>query len=456
MIPFPHQLEGAKFLAERAFAILADEPRVGKTGTAIMAADMLGAKSILVVTTASGRGVWRRGFDDWSIYGRPLQILTPKDTLNPDTRVAVVGWPSVGEPGLRLQLLARSWDIVILDEAHYGKSFEAKRTQAVFGVTMNDGATLASGYALASKASLVWCLTGTPMPNSPFDLYPMLRFGQPHRLAADPAKGWPDVTRESDFKKRYCKIKPKKIGHGYFAKWIDVIVGGQNLDELRQRCDGLILLRTQQDVGIREPIYETLPLIITDAQKRRIDQQASAGGMREIMAAIESGETKALEMHLGPLRRLTGAIKAEAVVQAVKDEFESGLDRIVLAYWHKEVAEKLIEGLHQFGVVGIDGSTPPAAREANVAAFQRGDARVFLGQIAAAGEAIDLSAACELIVVEPSFIPSQMKQIALRVTNHTQTRQVRVRVATLDGSIDDAIQNSLLRKWGAIKEVLTQ
>ena len=91
-----------------------------------------------------------------------------------------------------------------------------------------------------------------------------------------------------------------------------------------------------------------------------------------------------------------------------------------------------------------------------MAAFQRGDARVFLGQIAAAGEAIDLSAACELLIVEPSIIPSQMKQISLRVTNHTQTRQVRVRVATLDGSIDDAVQSSLLRKWSAINEVLTK
>ena len=97
-----------------------------------------------------------------------------------------------------------------------------------------------------------------------------------------------------------------------------------------------------------------------------------------------------------------------------------------------------------------------AARDGNVQAFQKGKARVFLAQIAAAGEAIDLSAACELLVVEPSFQPAQMKQIALRVTNHSQARQVRVRVAALEGSIDDAIQSSLLRKWSVINEVLTK
>lgn len=451
MIPLPHQIEGAKFLADRAFAILGDDPRCGKTGCAIMAADMRGARTVLVVTTASGRGVWKRGFDDWSLMDRPLQILTGKDKLRPETRVAVVGWPSVADAALRTQLLARDWDVLILDECHYGKSFEAKRTQAVFGVI---GAyyDILKRYALVSKAGAVWGLSGTPMPNSPFDLYPILASCALGRLAVDPARGWPDVTVEANFKKRYCEVKPKKIGNGYMARWIDVIVGGKNLSELAARIDGLMLRRTQQDVGIRAPIYETLPLLISDAQKRKID--AAAGDARAIMAAVESGETKALEMHLGPLRRITGGIKAEAVIQAVKDEFDSGLDRVVLAYWHRDVAEMLIEGLGAYGVVGIDGATPAHKRDEHVRAFQSGKARVFLGQIQAAAEAIDLSAAAELIFVESSFQPAHMKQMSLRVTNHTQTQQVRVRVATLEGSIDDAIQNSLLRKWAAIREVL--
>lgn len=450
MIPFPHQIEGAKWLAERKFGILADAPRVGKTGTAIMAADSIGAPTILVVTTASGRGVWRKGFDDWSIWGRPLQILTGKDKLKPETQVAVVGWPSVADPGLRLQLLARDWGVLILDEGHYAKSFQAHRTQAVFGVRDPlDG--LADSSALASKAARVWFLSGTPMPNSPFDLFPVMAACAPLHLT-DGKKGWPDVRGENAFKKRYCKIKPKKLGNGPYARWIDVIIGGQNLDELRQRTEGLILRRTQADVGIRAPIYDTLPLVITDAQRRRIE--AAAGDQREIMRAIEAEDTKALDMHLGPLRRLTGVIKAEAIVRAVKEEFESGLDRIVLAYWHKEVAEILRAGLHQFGVVGIDGSTPAAQRDLNVMAFQGGGARVFLGQILAAGEAIDLSASSELIFVEMSFVPKDGAQMSKRITNHSQARQARVRVATLQGSVDDAIGASLVRKWTAINEVL--
>jgi SNF2 family DNA or RNA helicase len=450
MTPLPHQIEGALWLADRPHAMLADEPRVGKTGAAIMAADMVAAKTILVVTTASGRGVWRKAFDEWSFMGRPLSVVSTAHTAPAD--VTIIGWPSVSRADYRLPLLSRVWDVVILDEAHYGKSFEAARTCAVFGTLHEDGASLTRTRALARHGKRVWLLTGTPMPNSHFDLYPFLRFAAPGKLLADPKKGWPDVTVQATFKARYCVTKPMRIGSGYAARWIDVIVGGKNLQELRQRTEGLILRRTQQDVGIRAPVYETMPLIVSATQRRLIAGAAQAE--QAILAAIDTGSTKDLEMHLGPLRRLTGGMKADGVIEAVKEEFEGGLDKVVLAYWHKDVGQRLIDGLSQFGVVGIDGATPANKRDENVRAFQKGSARVFLAQIQAAGEAIDLSAAAELIFVEMSFIPKDGKQMALRITNHSQTRQARVRVATLEGSIDEAIQTSLLRKWSSINEVL--
>ena len=321
MTPFPHQIEGAEFLARQTFAALGDEPRVGKTGTAIMAADMLGASTILVVTTASGRGVWAKGFADWSIMDRPVAVLAAGDTaLPPTARVVIVGWPSVGKAEYRTRLLARKWDILILDESHYAKSFDATRTQAVYGVPMGDGVSLARQQCLASRASVVWCLSGTLMPNSPFDLYPMLRANTPGVLLANQQRGWPDVSSALAFRDRYCTTRPMKIGHGPYARRLDVITGGKNLPELRERIDGLILRRTQQDVGIRAPIYETMPLIVPEAKRRAVEREA--GKMGDLLAAIDKGSTRDLEMHLGPLRRLTGALKADAVADAVIESVE--------------------------------------------------------------------------------------------------------------------------------------
>lgn len=452
MIPLPTQITGAKFLADGRARLLADAPRVGKTGAAIMASDYIFARRILVVTTASGRAVWKRGFGQWSIFPRRVEILTPKDKLFRDAEVVIVGWPSVADPKLRSQLLLIDWNVLILDEEHNAKNFAAKRTQAVFGEIVDDGLSLLVKTCLASKAKVVWPLTGTPMPNSPLDLYPMLRSLDPERLMANPARGWPDVTKFSEFQKRYVITKPKKIGHGYMARWIDVVIGGRNEEELAARLKGFVLRRTQADVGITEPIYETWPLLVSAANRAKTETGLNP---KAILAAAEAGSTRDLELHLGPLRRLTGEIKARAVVDLVSEELDDWLDKIVLAYWHTDVGVILRDGLAKYGVVQIDGSASSAERDRAEQTFLNDKAvRVSLLQIQAGGEAIDQSSAAELMFVEASMIPKDMQQMALRITNHTQKRQPRVRVAVLAGSIDEALQEILLRKWGPIRKVL--
>lgn len=449
LTPFPTQISGAIFLANNQNALLADAPRVGKTGTAIMAADYNLEENVLVVTTASGRPVWGRAFGQWSPFKRKVQVLTDAKPVTGEA--VIVGWPAMTNAALRVELLKRKWDRIILDEAHNAKNFDAKRTQAVYGVPMEDGATLALSSSLISRAAGTWALTGTPIPNAPNDLYPMMRALCPERLEADDTRGWPNVTKYQTFLHRYCIVKMKKISN--FNR-IPVVIGGRNLDELRERLGSFMLLRTQQDVGIREPVYETLPLAVTAAMRRQIEKDSDG---EAILDAAEAGDTRKLEMHLGPLRRLTGTLKAEAVAAFVKDEFDGGLDKVVLAYWHKDVGDALHEALAAFGVVGIDGSTPASERGAAEQRFLHDPkCRVFLGQIQAAGEAIDLSSAALLIFVEMSMTPKDGAQMSKRITNHGQTRQPIVRVAVLEGSIDEAVGEILTRKMSAIREVLTR
>ena len=437
MTPLPHQIAGARFLASRSRALLADAPRVGKTGATILAADDILARRVLTVTTASGRAVWERAWRDWSAYDIPLASLYGTDVekaLKADR--VVVGWGQL--PKLAPRLAAEKWDLIILDESHYAKSWGAQRTLAAYGAP---GAT----DALVDSAAVVWCLTGTPIPNAANDLHPMLAKLAPERLDDD--------TRDyADFLNRYCITRPKRL-----SRWtkIDVVVGSRNLDELHGRMEGFWLRRTQADVGITEPIYEVLPIRISDAERKRVE--ASVENAEDILDAAETGETKSLDLHLGALRRLTGAIKARGVVQVVKDDFAGGLDKIVVMAWHRETLDHLQDALSSVGCVRIDGSTTPANRDKAQREFARdGGPRVFLGQIIACGEAIDLSAAADLIFAESSWVPKDMAQAALRITNVNQTRQPRVRVAALAGSIDEALQTVLTRKVKDIKEILSR
>lgn len=441
-VALPHQLQGASFLSRRRTALLADEPRVGKTGAAILGADDAGALRVCVVTTASGRPVWARGFADWSLFPRRTAVFyggaLTEEHLKAD--LLVIGWAAVDK---LLAAKPERYDLLLLDESHYAKSAEAKRTAATYGSFRGQS----RGWGLCDLAERVWCLTGTPLPNAPNDAWPMLRALAPERLTTE--FGPCDVTAYQTFLHRYCVVRTKHISR--YTK-VDVVVGGRNLDELKARLDGFWLRRTQKDVGITTPIYELLPIHITAAQRKAIEAEVEDAA--EILDAAETGETKALDMHLGPLRRLTGTIKAAGVAQAVKDEMESGLDKVVVMAWHRDVLNALEDELSRFGCVRVDGGTSPTARDKAMQDFQGDPAvRVFLGQIVACGEAIDLSAAAELIFAESSSVPKDMKQAALRITNHGQQRQPRVRVAALEGSIDEALQAILVRKVEAIKGV---
>ena len=447
MIPLPTQITGAKFLASNAKALLADEPRVGKTGAAILGADYILAQSILIVTTASGRGVWRRAMGVWSDLNRSVCVVGIDK--NTDADVLICSWGALTQAASIGAILARNFDLVILDEDHYAKNITAARTQAVYGKFYNDGGNVMTASAVTSRSERVWHLSGTPAPHDPSDFYPRLRSSAPERLKANPLKGWPDVTKYNDFLHRYCVVRMKQISR--FNR-IPIVIGGKNEEELKERISGFMLKRTQKDVGIRPPDYDVMPLVASPSLIRKLEKDIDKSA---ILEAIKDGTTRELDQELGALRRMTGEIKAPLIIDAVKEEFNCGLDKIVIAYWHKNVGDALQDGLKDFNPLRIDGSTPANDRSAFEVLFRETEThKVMLAQIAAAGEAIDLSAAAVLWFAESSFTPSQMKQMSLRITNHTQTRNASVRVCTLSGSIDEAMQMSVMRLWAAIRKVI--
>ena len=143
----PYQIEGAKFLASKRYALLADDPGLGKTAQSVRACDAIGARTVAVVCPASVVLNWRREFDRWwpDWLERPLLYVESYD------KVARHCWR---EP---------NFDLLIVDEAHYAKTPTAARTKALYGKS-------ADGSGLVSKAKRTWLLTGTPAPNNPAEL----------------------------------------------------------------------------------------------------------------------------------------------------------------------------------------------------------------------------------------------------------------------------------------------
>lgn len=304
-----------------------------------------------------------------------------------------------------------------------------------------------TGGAVVQPEDRVWHLSGLPAPHDLGQFWPRLRASFPERLGDE--YGPTDVTTYETFRRRYCVAKTKRLSN---FTTIPVVFGGRNVDELRTRLAGTYVRHTQDQVGIQEPVYELMPLVVSGARRREADGQLD---QRRVLEAAASGTTRDLEMELGTLRRVTGLIKAGAVVDAVREEFANGIEKLVLAYWHRDVGDVLEAELSKrIGVLRLDGSTSARDRETLESRWRQKKYGIFLAQIRAAGEAIDLSAASEMWVVEPSLGPGDMDQISKRIVNVGRPGRALVRVVTLEGTIDEIVQEILLRLWAPIREVL--
>lgn len=406
---FPYQVEGARFLATKGRALLADDMGLGKSAQAIAAADAVKAVTALVICPASVIENWRREIARFAKRECAWLVVSYDKAVRS---------PPEGQ-----------WDVLILDEAHYLKTRTAKRTKAIFGEKC-DGAG-----GLVERARHVFLLTGTPTPNNPSEMWPMLRAVMPGAIAgaSKPLSYW-------QFINRYCLLRD----NGFGAE----IVKGRNLSELRTRIAPYVLRRKKDDV------LKDLPPIRFDQLFLEGDLKLPAEMLRllpELEAALDSEGVAGLAKvapHVATLRRLTGLAKVAPAREWIKDWLEAGGKKLVVFAHHREVIDQLVKASPHVWA-RITGDT--VDRQEQVDAFQREpDCRVFYGQIQAAGTGITLTAASDVLFVESSWVPAENEQAAMRVHRIGQRNACLVRFATLAGSIDEKIQRAVLRKTADI------
>src|SRR5690606_25794245 len=139
--------EGVNFLKNRKFAMLWDEPGLGKSAQAITAWDQPDINNVLVICPASVVSVWVREISQWGHA----------------QNTGIISWTTSYEKAIRDRELIKKFNpsLVVIDEAHYLKSKTAKRTKVILG-------------EIVKNAERAWFLTGTPMPNNPSELWPIL------------------------------------------------------------------------------------------------------------------------------------------------------------------------------------------------------------------------------------------------------------------------------------------
>lgn len=430
----PHQIAGADFLLSRERGACWDEMGTGKTGTAIAAIERAGFKKVMIVCPAAVRQVWAGELRKFS--ARPLLI----------TKATSIDGAMVWQRGKSNILLcsyehATKWgrhiddlfDALILDEAHYLKTWEAQRTRAILG-TDCDGRR-----GLARFAGHTWFLTGTPMPNDPADIWPYLRF-----------TGGVQQTRAQFIKHFFNSY------NGTFSARNEV--RSDMADTLRDVVFRNAVKRTKIDIGLSlPPIWLTTTSVDGDAAEIRSLLRDWPGLEDAIVDAVEKGGLSFLDaQHIATLRRLVGEAKAPAYVELAAEELHSGLDKLVVMGVHTEALKTIRRGLEArgFGVVMLTGETPEKQRIEAVRSFQEEPAvRVFVGNVRAAGTGLTLTAASRLDMFESSWTPADNAQALMRVHRLGQERRVEARFVSLADSIDDVVTATVARKTAAIAKI---
>lgn len=400
---YPYQLAGSIWLSMRRRAYLADAPGLGKTAQVIRAIMTIQGETgsflkTLVVCPAAAIPVWEAEWEKWwpqmSKRLRPRIVSYTKLTLCESCQDV-------------------KYDLVVLDEAHYVKSPRAKRTKAALKV--------------AAAADRAWLLSGTPMPNNPSELFTVFAGLWPHSIPLG-------ITKHIQWLDYFCEWYQGEHGPR--------VTGTKNVVELRNMLRPIMARRRIQDVGLQLPPLR-LHVVPLPADRRFAEELETL--------ANEQGD-----LHTPTVRRLLGAHKAPRIAKIVGDE---RISPVVLMYHHKDTGRALRASLIVRGwrCYGFDGSHTPGQRAAETERFQKDPKgpKVFIVQQQAGGVSISLTAASEIILVEPDWSPGVNAQAIKRVHRIGSTDPVRARLFYVMDSLDENIMETLATKIRMRKEVFS-
>jgi SNF2 family DNA or RNA helicase len=404
---YPHQEQAKQFLLAQKRAILADQPRVGKTlPTTAAALENLPA---LIVCPAIAKTVWEAAFNK----------------LAPDVSVRVVNGKNDAMKTTSDKVVIVNYDLLqyfnnagyqtlVLDECHRLANPKAQRTKAAM--------------LLMKQIDRVYALSGTIVPNKPAELWPIL-----HGLGIYRG-GW------FDFVYRYAKAWNPPWGG------LDVS-GASNIPELKALVKPHMLRRKKEDIFMdyKEPQVSLITFdLAVDKREQDFDAEALMANPNALLA-FEG---------LSEIMREAGIKKAPLAIEFVADLLKSNEPVVVFAH-HKEVVAMLNDGLKEHKPVMVVGDTPKAQRQKNIEAFQAGKTKCFIGNISSCGEGIDLSAADTIVFVEPTWQTSALEQASSRVENITKNGiKPLIYLLTVRASLDHNILKRVIEKQNIINQII--
>jgi hypothetical protein len=444
LMPHQGQLVAAAAAGHRTF-LLADEPGLGKTAQALLAAEAANAYPLLVVVPNVVKTNWAREAARWTHHRPTTVVQGDGETIDGFADIVVVnyevldrhvGW--LGDFGFRG---------MVVDEAHFIKNKTSQRSQHVLA--------LSDRIRSRSPRPLLMALTGTPLINDIEDFRTIWQYlgwidaGKPLDELMDALEdtGLTPADRGFSAAARQCVIDLGIVRR----RKVDVAadIPARRIADLPVELDGPVgrsIRAAERDLARRMRVrYETaLAARSSDTVIEGIDldlvRRVARSELKDATAA-QSGE------NVFTMVRRIGLAKADLAADYAAQLARSA-GKVVFFARHVDVMDAAEETFARKGVrfSSIRGDQTPTARQANIDAFvEDPDVAVAVCSLTAAGVGLNLQVASNIVLAELSWTDAEQTQAIDRSHRIGQTEPVTawriIATQTIDARIAELVQS---------------
>ncbi len=427
--------------------LLADEPGLGKTAQALIAAEIAGAFPLLVVVPNVVKTNWLREVNQWLPKRRPTVVHGDGVELNAFSDVFIVNYDILDR---HVGWLSKfDFRGMVVDEAHFIKNKESQRSKHVQAVARTIRARL--------QHPLLIALTGTPLINQIEDFRMIWQF-----------LGWIDDKKPlGELMARLEATGLSPADPGFFPAARKAVISMGIVRRRKQDVAKDIPARRIADIPIELDTEAARSII--DAERalvrrllERYDRVMKARGdadpsgidddLVRVVCASEVEETKQDDTgdNVFTLVRKIGSAKAVMAADYTA-QLARNVGKVVFFAKHIDVLNQAEKHFASVGITttSIRGDQNTAVRQAAIDAFTRDDdVQVIVCSLLAAGVGVNLQAASNVVLAELSWTSAEQTQAIDRVHRIGQELPVTAWRIVAAQTIDQRIAELIDQKSG--------
>lgn len=449
--PYDHQIDGLNFGLTHDKWLLGDEQGLGKTKQVIdiaVAKKLEGAKRCLIICGVNGlKWNWQNEIrthsneSGWILGQRrrrtgKIYIGSTKDKLEDLKNINTIQdfFLITNVESLRDADIAATIseyckkgiiNMVAIDEIHKCKNPSSQQGKGILKI----------------KADIHIAMSGTPLMNTPLDLFIILR--------------WLGYEKHAfyQFKNHYCIMG----GYGGYD-----VVGYKNMPELQERVDSIMLRRLKDEVlDLPEKVYIDEFVEMT-AKQEQVYKEVSA----DIKANIDK-----IKMANNPLAELirmrqatgyTGILSSTILESAKIDRLEEIVEEsvannrkvVIFSNWTQMTSPIYNKLCKNYKGVIITGETDDVERQVNVNHFQNNpECKFILGTIGAMGTGLTLTAGTVVVFMDEPWTMANKQQAIDRCHRIGTKSNITIYTIMCKNTIDERI-HEIVEKKGMIADAI--